>query len=98
MEQQFQELKGTAQLGDIRTTLRNPTLRGRELGFGFTDADGVQRQVHATIEGARMQGRITGPDGSSAFSAERKGETPPVGGSSPVTGEELSNAMRQLGE
>ncbi len=98
MEQQFQELKGTAQLGDIRTTLRSPTLRGRELGFGFTDADGVQRQVHATLDGGRMQGRITGPDGSSAFSAERKGEAPPVGGSSPVTGEELSNAMRQLGE
>jgi len=98
LEQQFQELKGTAQLGDIRTSLRTPSLRGRELQFGFTDADGVLRQVTATIDGGRMQGRIAGPDGSSAFTAERKGEAPPVGGSAPVTGDELSNAMRQLGE
>jgi SAM-dependent methyltransferase len=98
LEQQFQELKGHAQLDSIRTSLRNPTLRGPEIGFGFTDADGVQRQVHARIEGNRMQGRITGPDGGTTFAAERKGDPPPVGGSAPVTGDELSNAMRQLGE
>jgi SAM-dependent methyltransferase len=98
LEQVFQDLTGAAQFDKTRTTLRNPTLRGPEAGFGFTDADGVQRQVHASIEGNRMQGRIVGPEGSSEFSAQRKGDAPPIGGSGPVSGQELMNAMRQLGE
>src|SRR5690606_42072732 len=61
-------------------------------------SDLVLRQVTATIDGGRMQGRIAGPDGDSTFTAERKGDAPPVGGAAPVTGDELSNAMRQLGE
>ena len=43
-----------------------------------------------------MQGTVTGPGGSEAFSAIRKGLAPPPQGAAPASSEELIDAMREL--
>lgn len=97
IEQVFQELKGGIDFGAIRTSLRNPRLQGAQLEFSFTDERGSVRRVAASAGGDRLQGTISGPDGSTAFSAIREGLAPPLG-EAPASGDELINAMRQLGE
>ncbi len=98
LEQAFQDLKGAIEFGPIRTSLREPKLQGSRIDFAFTDAGGVVRKVGATVAGNRMQGSIAGPGGSADFSATREGVAPPVEGTAPVSGDELINAMRLLGE
>jgi SAM-dependent methyltransferase len=98
LEQVFQDLKGAIEFGPIRTSLRNPRLTGSRLEFGFTDAAGVLRHVDATLSGDHMKGQLRGPGGTVEFSAQRQGVAPPVAGAAPVAGEELQQALRQLGE
>ena len=97
IEQVFQEVKGGIEFGPIRTSLRSPRLQGAQLQFSFTDERGNLREVTATAAGDRLQGTVSGPDGSTAFSATREGLAPPLG-EAPASGDELINAMRQLGE
>lgn len=98
LEQEFQDLKGSIEFGALRTSLRNPRLEGSSIGFAFTDTRGIVRNVSAALDGNRMQGSLSGPDGTVAFSAVRQGAAPPLGGSAPASGDELFNALRQLGE
>lgn len=98
LEQVFQELKGSVEFGAVRTSLRDPTLLGSDIHFAFTDVGGLLRRVDARIVGNRMQGRMSDPAGSVEFNAERRGEAPALGGSASASGDELMNALRQLGE
>ncbi len=97
VEQVFQEVKGGIEFGPIRTSMRSPRLQGTQLQFSFTDERGNVREVTATAAGDRLQGVVSGPDGSTGFSATREGLAPPLG-EAPASGDELINAMRQLGE
>ena len=96
VDQEFQDLKGSVEFGPIRTSLRAPRLRGSNIAFAFTDGSGALREVEATIDGDQMQGTVTGPGGSEAFSAIRKGLAPPPQGAAPASSEELIDAMREL--
>jgi len=97
IEQAFQELKGGIEFGPTRTSLRSPRMLGAQLQFSFTDERGNVRNVSANAAGDRLQGTVSGPDGSTEFSATREGLAPPLG-EAPASGDEMVNAMRQLGE
>jgi len=98
VEQEFQRVRASLEFGGIRTSLRNPQVEGADLRFAFTDADGLVRQVRATIAGDRIRGTVSGSAGEGEFRAQRIGATPPVGGSDPASDEELSGALQLLGE
>jgi SAM-dependent methyltransferase len=98
LEQEFQKVTGAVEFGGLRTRLRNPQVEGSAIGFAFTDTDGIVRRVQATVTGDRMEGTISGPTGAGRFQAERSGAMPPLGGSEPASTEEISSALRLLGE
>jgi len=90
--QTYQKIEGNVQLGGIENTLRTPRLSGPQIDFAFTDADGVLRQFSGTVAGNRMQGTVTGGGATANFTAQRRGDAPPIGGSAPVSSAELSAA------
>jgi len=94
MTQTFQRIAGTATLDALQTTLRTPSLEGRRIAFGLTDAAGDKRQFDAEIHGDRMQGKIDGE----AFVARRVGVAPAIGGTGPATQEEEHAAGVLLGD
>jgi SAM-dependent methyltransferase len=98
LEQSFQKVTGSLEFGPIRTGLRNPQVEGFRFVFGFTDAEGIVRQVQATVSGDRMAGTVSGPVGSGPFEAQRSGQVPALGGSAPASEEELTSSLRLLGE
>jgi len=98
VEQEFQKVRGSLEFGAVRTGLRNPQVEGAGMRFAFTDAEGLVRQVQATVSGDRMQGSISGAAGNGEFSAQRVGSAPALGGSDPASSEELSGALQLLGE
>ncbi|MEI2417987.1 class I SAM-dependent methyltransferase [Orrella sp. JC864] len=93
----FQKIQGSAELGALKTTLRQPRLSGERIAFAFTDARGELREFNGVIQGERMRGTVTGPQGSASFTAKRIGAAPPIGGSGPPSQQELNAAAAALG-
>lgn len=95
VSQRFQNLQGTLDLpGDLKNTLSTPRLRGRDIQFSFTDAQGVYREFRGTVDDNRMQGTVSARGSAPvAFSAERVGSAPRIAGSAPATQAELDVVM-----
>src|SRR5262249_5684885 len=55
IEQRFQKIEGSAQLGQVQAGLRDATLRGADIHFAYVDAAGVQRQLTGRVDGTRME-------------------------------------------
>ncbi|VFR69624.1 hypothetical protein ISE1_4185 [plant metagenome] len=97
LSQTFQKLKGTAAMGELQTTLRQPRLTGERIAFGFTDPQGQLREFTGVVTADRIRGTVTGPGDATSFTARREGAAPPVGGSEPPSQEELDAAAASLG-
>ena len=54
--QRFQEIEGTIALGAVGAGLRDLTLRGERIRFGFVDADGTAYELEGTVSSDRMSG------------------------------------------
>ena len=55
--QRFQEIEGTVALGPVEAGLREPSLRGDAIRFGFVDGNGAWHELTGTVSGDRMSGR-----------------------------------------
>ncbi len=76
--QVFQFPEGTVHLGAAETSLRDARVAGERVRWAFTDTDGVVRQFSGRVDGARIEGTVTGGGASARFSAERQGEAPAI--------------------
>ena len=80
LEQEFQRLKGRAEFGlttsapasVIKAGLRDPTLRGDLLRFELVDLQGRLLTFVGRIAGERMTGSVTGPTGTTSWTATRR--------------------------
>ncbi len=97
ISQTFQKIKGTAQMGALQTTLRQPRLSGQRIAFAFTDEQGHLREFSGTIQGDRLRGNVSGPQDSASFSGKRIGAAPPIAGAGQPTRQEIDAAVAELG-
>jgi hypothetical protein len=73
LEQTFQKLNGTVALGAVQGGLREPRLRGAQIGFAYVDDKGVRRDFSGTVNGRQMQGTFRDEKGQEGrWTAARK--------------------------
>jgi hypothetical protein len=73
LEQTFQKIHGTVQLGQIHAGLRDARLRGAGIGFSYVDAAGVRRDFTGTVNGKTMEGSFRDQKGAEGrWSATKK--------------------------
>jgi hypothetical protein len=73
LEQTFQKLSGTVALGAVQGGLREPRLRGAQIGFAYVDDKGVRRDFSGTVNGRQMQGSFRDEKGQEGrWTAARK--------------------------
>jgi hypothetical protein len=73
LEQTFQRLKGTVQLGPVQAGLRDPSLRGADIAFTIVDAKGMRRDFSGKVAGNRMEGKFRDDKGQEgSWSASKK--------------------------
>lgn len=73
LEQTFQKLKGTVQLGPVQASLRDAHLRGADIAFDYVDAKGVRRHFSGKVSGPRMEGAFRDDKGQEGrWSASKK--------------------------
>jgi hypothetical protein len=73
LEQTFQKVSGTVQLGPVQGGLREPRLRGAQFSFAYVDAKGVRRDFTGQVSGARMEGSFRDDKGQEGrWSASRR--------------------------
>jgi hypothetical protein len=72
LAQRYQEIEGTVALGAVDAGLREPSLRGDAIRFGFVDGNGAWHELAGTVSGDRMSGtyRVGGRTG--AWTATRR--------------------------
>ncbi len=58
LEQEFQTIKGRAQLATLIAGLRAPTLRGDRISFELVDEAGVLRRFEGRAEGGELRGTV----------------------------------------
>ncbi|MDO9089494.1 MAG: class I SAM-dependent methyltransferase [Burkholderiaceae bacterium] len=87
--QTFQKIEGSVGWPGVLNSLRAARLEGPRIMFSLTDPLGRVREFSGTIDGDRMQGRVSGSGTDAAFTAVRVGPAPPIGGSAPPTQAEL---------
>ena len=93
IEQTFQKIRGEAKFGGFETSLREPRVLGDQIGFAFTDSEGVLRDFRGVVSGARISGTVSALTGApSTFTAERQGNPPPIAGSGPVDQAQIDRA------
>ena len=65
LAQRFQRIEGTVALGPVEAGLREPSLRGDAIRFGFVDQNGEWHELAGTVTGGRMAGtyRVAGRRG-----------------------------------
>jgi len=63
-EQNFQKLRGYADLGEVMAGLRDTRLRGAEIRFAFVDNQGLERVFTGRVNGARMEGEYRSDGGA----------------------------------
>ena len=72
--QSFQRIGGYLMVGSKSQPLLSSTLRGNELTFFFTDADGVSRSIRGTIDGDKFDGWLR----SAAYETRVSGSRTPA--------------------
>jgi hypothetical protein len=73
LEQTFQKINGTVALGAVQGGLREPRLRGAQIGFAYVDDKGVRRDFSGTVNGRQMQGTFRDEKGQEGrWTAARK--------------------------
>jgi hypothetical protein len=79
--QAFQQVSGTARMGQVEGRMRNVRLSGDLLNFDLMDEKGVLRSYAGRVAGERIEGATRAVDGSAGtFVAQRTGAAPPVDG------------------
>jgi len=71
LEQQFQTIKGRAQLASLIAGLRAPILRGDQIRFELVDEAGVLRRFEGRAEGGELRGTFEAGALSGTWSASR---------------------------
>jgi SAM-dependent methyltransferase len=66
LDQQFQKISGKAQLGGRAFHLADAQLRGSNIRFNFTDANGTKREFSGRVRGDRMEGTTPTQGGTQA--------------------------------
>lgn len=69
--QRFQKIEGSVALGSVTAGLREPSLRGDAIRFGFVDPDGVWRELAGTVSGDRMSGTFQAAGKAGRWTAVR---------------------------
>jgi hypothetical protein len=64
LEQTFQKINGTVQLGAIQGGLREARLRGGNIAFAYVDQSGARRDFTGTVSGKQMQGTFRDEKGA----------------------------------
>jgi hypothetical protein len=64
LEQTFQKIHGTVQLGQTHAGLRDARLRGAAIAFSYVDPAGVRRDFTGTVSGTRMEGSFRDQKGA----------------------------------
>ncbi|CAM9735835.1 unnamed protein product [Phaeothamnion confervicola] len=73
IDQKFQKIEGTVQLGAIQGGLREPRLSGTDISFAIVDAAGVRRAFTGRVNGAAMEGTARADNGTeSRWTATKK--------------------------
>jgi SAM-dependent methyltransferase len=76
LKQAFQKLTGTARLGDKSFELADARLRGSEIRFTFTDANGMKREFTGRAQGDRLEGTTKAQGGATVKWAAVRGGKP----------------------
>jgi SAM-dependent methyltransferase len=72
LAQRYQEIEGTVALGAVEAGLREPSLRGDAIRFGFVDGDGAWHELAGTVSGDRMSGSYLAGGRKGTWTAMRR--------------------------
>jgi SAM-dependent methyltransferase len=72
LARRFQKIEGTVALGVVEAGLREPSLRGDAIRFGFVDQAGVSFELTGTTSGDRMSGSYQSTNGKGSWTAVRR--------------------------
>jgi hypothetical protein len=75
-KQTFQKLNGTARVGDKSFELADARVRGSEIRFTFTDANGMKREFAGRAQGDRLEGTTKAQGGATVKWAAVRGGKP----------------------
>jgi hypothetical protein len=64
LEQTFQKINGTVQLGPVAGGLREPRLRGANIAFAYVDPSGLRRDFTGSVSGRQMSGTFRDEKGA----------------------------------
>jgi SAM-dependent methyltransferase len=76
LKQSFQKLTGTARLGDQSFELSDARMRGPDIRFTFTDANGTRREFNGRAQGDRLEGTTKAQGGATVKWAAVRGGKP----------------------
>jgi SAM-dependent methyltransferase len=79
LEQGYQDLHGSVDLGPVRGGLRAPRLKGALFSFDFVDGEGVLHEIDGRATEDGLQGSYQAGSRSGRFTATRTGPKPVVG-------------------
>lgn len=72
-DQTFQQVGGTVSFGKVIGGLRDPRVRGANVGFAYVDQSGVRREFTGQVTGRRMEGSFRdGKGGEGRWTATKK--------------------------
>jgi hypothetical protein len=80
LEQTFQKVGGTVDLGRVRGGLRDARLHGEVLRFAFVDGKGVLHELDGRATGDRLEGTFRAGTRKGRFSATRRTEPKALSG------------------
>jgi hypothetical protein len=80
LEQTFQKIGGTVDLGRVRGGLRDARLHGDVLRFAFVDGKGVLHELDGRATGDRLEGTFRAGTRKGRFSATRRTEPKALSG------------------
>jgi SAM-dependent methyltransferase len=72
LAQRFQKLEGTLARGTVEVGLREPSLRGDTIRFGFVDQGGVWHELSGTVSGDTMTGKFQAAGKTGSWTASRR--------------------------
>jgi hypothetical protein len=73
LEQTFQKINGTVNLGTIQGGLREARMRGAHISFAYVDQTGTRRDFSGEVNGRQMQGTFRDDKGQEGrWSATKK--------------------------
>jgi SAM-dependent methyltransferase len=72
LTQRFQKIEGTVVLGVVKAGLREPSLRGSAIRFGFVDPAGAWLELTGSVDGQRMAGTFQAGSRTGRWAAVRR--------------------------